>query len=142
MPIKKNISVLLLSISVVLTSGCASTLQQLPVRTGTINTAAQSVCKEFKPNVGGAVVGAAAGGVVGHQIGNGNGRRAATALGILAGALAGAAAGGTEVNVPCAILFITDDDTGEKFTTKAKGQWNAGMKTQFSVKSDGKVVLR
>lgn len=142
MPIKKNIFVMLLSTSAVLTSGCASMFQNLPVHTGTIDTAAQSVCKEFKPNAGGAVVGAAAGGVVGHQIGNGNGRRAATALGILAGALAGAAAGGTEVDVPCAILFITDDATGEKFIAKAKGQWKEGMKTQFSVKSDGKVVLR
>lgn len=131
-----------LVLGALLLSGCASMFQTLPVRMGTIDSSAQTICKEYKLNAAGAAAGAAAGGVVGHQIGDGNGRRAATALGVLAGALAGAAAGATEIDVPCAVLMIKDDATGEVFMAKLKGGWKVGMKIQFSVGANQQVIAR
>jgi len=124
-----------------LVAGCA-TVNDLPVRTGTITQSAPSQRKVFLPSATGAAVGAAAGGVAGNQIGKGNGRKAATVLGVLAGAAAGATAGGRTEMIPISMVTFRDDVTGEEFRGTLDGAWPPGMRLRFSVTADQKIVVR
>lgn len=130
----------LMIFSLVLT-GCAS-YRDLPVRIGTVTTAAATQKKVFVPSGKGAAVGALTGGAVGHQTGKGSGKTAMTVLGAGTGALLGAAMAGEAKMVPATIAQVADDVTGQTFLVTLDGSWSAGMKLQYSISDDGKFIQR
>lgn len=122
-------------------TGCAS-YRDLPVRIGTVTTAATTQKKVFVPSGKGAAVGALTGGAVGHQTGKGSGKTAMTVLGAGTGALLGAAMGGEAKMVPATIAQVADDVTGQTFLVTLDGSWSVGMKLQYSISDDGKFIQR
>lgn len=123
-------------------TGCATSYDNLPLRTGTVLDTQQSMRKVFQPSAAGAAAGAAAGGVIGNQIGKGSGRKIATALGVLGGAAMGGTMAGTEKMVPYSIVTWRDNETGKIYEAAIDGPWRPGMVLRYSLTETGKLVLR